>query len=96
MASIVQKTRETDWPEPMVMPSRHEKETVESRATRRLCRSPYQSVHLVTCDFHEGMLTLRGRVSSYYLKQIAQTAVLGMEGVEEVNNHVEVRSSLPR
>jgi len=96
MASIVEKTRETGWPEPTAISRRHEKETIEARATRRLCRSPYRSVRLVTCDFHEGMLTLRGRVSSYYLKQIAQTAVLGIEGVEEINNHLEVRSPFPR
>ena len=52
--------------------------------------SPYAEVRRVACEFHEGMLSLRGRVSSYYLKQIAQTVVLGMEGVEEIHNQLEV------
>lgn len=67
-----------------------EKATVEARAVSRLRRSPYPEVHRVTCEFHEGMLCLHGRVPSYYLKQIAQTAILGMDGVDEIRNQLEV------
>ncbi len=47
------------------------------------------SQHL-TCEFREGLLLLRGRVSSYYYKQVAQEAVLRLDAVEQVVNQIEV------
>lgn len=69
-----------------------QKEVAEAEAGVRLRQSPYLEVRFVTCEFHEGVLTLRGRVPTYYLKQIAQSLVLRMERVEEINNRVEVES----
>ena len=65
---------------------------MEEEAGTRLRCSAYRDIRGVTCEFHEGVLTLRGRVPSYYMKQIAQSLVLGMEGVEEINNRLEVES----
>lgn len=62
------------------------------QAARRLQESPYHELHNVRCDYHEGILTLRGRVTSFYLKQLAQTAVAKIEGVEECVNRIEVRT----
>jgi hypothetical protein len=73
-----------------------EKEVMENRASSRLQRSLYPEVRRVACEFHEGMLNLRGRVSSFYLKQVAQTAVLEMDGVDEINNLLEVVTPLDR
>jgi osmotically-inducible protein OsmY len=42
------------------------------------------------CDYHEGALILRGDVPSYFLKQLAQEAVRGVEGVEEIVNRIQV------
>jgi hypothetical protein len=67
-----------------------EKEVVEANVRSKLQQSCYQQVRCVSCQFHEGVLTLRGRVSSYYLKQIVQTLVFRMDGVVELNNRVEV------
>jgi osmotically-inducible protein OsmY len=47
----------------------------------------------VSCHFHEGVLTLRGRVGSYYLKQVAQTLVRSLESVRQVSNQLMVISS---
>lgn len=44
----------------------------------------------LTCEFREGLLLLRGRVSSYYQKQVAQEAVLHLEAVDQVVNQIEV------
>jgi hypothetical protein len=44
----------------------------------------------LSCEFREGLLLLRGRVSSYYHKQVAQEAVLRLEAVEQVVNQIEV------
>ena len=66
------------------------KQAVETEAQLRLGRSGYHELHLVSCEFHEGVLTLRGRVSTFHLKQIAQTRIRGLEGVGEINNRLEV------
>ncbi len=67
-----------------------EKRVVQAEAQARLRRSGYHELHLVSCNFHEGVLTLRGRVSSFYLKQIAQELIRRLDGAEEVNNRLEV------
>ena len=74
--------------QPVSSPS--EKEVVEANVRSKLQRSCYPSLQCVSCEFHEGVLTLRGRVSSYYLKQIVQTLVFRLDGVIELNNRVEV------
>jgi osmotically-inducible protein OsmY len=47
-------------------------------------------LHLISCEFHEGVLTLRGRVSTFYLKQVAQEMIRRLDGAGEVNNRLEV------
>jgi hypothetical protein len=59
-------------------------------ARAALRRSSYCELRDVECDFSGGILTLRGRVSSYHLKQIAQASVANVPGVVEVHNRVEV------
>jgi osmotically-inducible protein OsmY len=63
---------------------------VQAEAHSRLRNSGHQELRLVSCDFHEGVLTLRGQVSSFYLKQVAQELIRRLDGAEEVNNHLEV------
>jgi osmotically-inducible protein OsmY len=69
---------------------RSRKERVEAEARARLRESAYAGVRPILCEYYEGVLTLRGRVASYYLKQVAQTLVAGMAGVGEINNRLEV------
>jgi hypothetical protein len=59
-----------------------------ARATLR--RSSYFELRSVSCDFHGGTLTLRGRVPSYHLKQLAQASVAELPGVVKIDNCVEV------
>lgn len=47
-------------------------------------------VRSIRCEHSEGVIVLRGRVSSYYHKQLVQEAVRGLQGVEKILNHVEV------
>lgn len=49
----------------------------------------------VTCEFHDGVVTLDGRVRSFYLKQVAQTIVGKLERVEQVVNNLVVSSPVP-
>jgi osmotically-inducible protein OsmY len=68
-----------------------------ARALDELRRSTYPELWHVACEYREGILTLRGRVSSFYMKQIAQAIVQRLEGVERVVNRVEVlRTFCPR
>jgi osmotically-inducible protein OsmY len=67
---------------------------IEEAAERRLRQSRYLELRAVSCEFHEGVLTLRGRVPSYYLKQMAQSLVDRIPGVSELDNQLEV--GLPR
>jgi hypothetical protein len=61
-------------------------------AARRLHESPYHVLRSLSCEFRDGVLILRGSVDSFYLKQVAQTAVLGIPCVDSVDNRVEVES----
>jgi len=44
----------------------------------------------ISCRFHEGTLTLRGRVSRHSLKYSAQALVERLGGVRNVDNQLEV------
>jgi hypothetical protein len=59
-------------------------------AESRLRRSGYLAMEHLSCAFRDGVLTLRGRLPSYYLKQIALAVVATVEGVERIDDQVEV------
>lgn len=69
-------------------------DSVTESAKERLRSSPYLPVRSLACEFDRGVLRLRGRLSSFYQKQLAQEAVAGLLGVEEVINEVVVASVL--
>jgi carbon storage regulator CsrA len=59
-------------------------------AKQRLQTHTHLSLQRILCDFEKGRLFLRGQVPSFYLKQLAQTAVAGLDGVRQVVNEIEV------
>jgi len=63
---------------------------IAEAATECLRASPYKVLAGVACECDDGVLFLRGQVSSFYLKQHAQEAVAGVNGVTQVVNEVEV------
>jgi osmotically-inducible protein OsmY len=63
---------------------------VTEAARRRLNKSPYATVRSVSCEYDGGMLRLRGRVPTFYHKQLAQEAVADLRGVLQVVNQTEV------
>jgi hypothetical protein len=63
---------------------------ITKTAEERLRHSGYLELRNVSCDIHEGVLTLRGRVPSYHLKQLAQAILREIEGVLEMNNQLDV------
>lgn len=60
---------------------------------RLLQNSSHFELRRVDCSFAEGTATLSGRVSSFYLKQVAQTIVQQSAHVEQVDNQLHVASS---
>jgi osmotically-inducible protein OsmY len=64
--------------------------TVDDLAERRLRGSSFLALRNVCCEYHEGVLTLRGCLPTYYLKQIAQEVVAEVEGVRLISNRIEV------
>jgi osmotically-inducible protein OsmY len=77
----------------IAFPREVEGENGEDRAeaaAARLRQGLYLELRQVECSWHTGVLQLRGHVSSYYLRQIAQTLVQGLDGVEAIDNQLEV------
>jgi osmotically-inducible protein OsmY len=59
-------------------------------AEEYLGKSRYPTIRNISCRFVQGVLFLRGRVPSYYDKQLAQEAVARVGGVIQVVNDIEV------
>jgi osmotically-inducible protein OsmY len=47
----------------------------------------------ISCSYEKGVLTLQGRVPSFYLKQVLQTTLKGIPGVKRIDNRVDVVSA---
>jgi osmotically-inducible protein OsmY len=60
----------------------------------RLRDNSYRVLKNIACDYRDGVLTLRGRVPSYYLKQVAQETVARIAGVQRIDNQIEVPISV--
>jgi osmotically-inducible protein OsmY len=73
-------------PGPVMMMS----DSLLQRVERRLRESPYYYLRAIQCDCHDGDVTLRGRVPSFYLKQTVQVLVEKIDGVQQVINLVDV------
>ncbi len=68
----------------------HHVRQLQAEIRSRLQRSGHRGLDDVSCDFSRGVLTLRGRVETYYLKQLAQAVLCGLDGVEELTNDIHV------
>lgn len=55
-----------------------------------LRNSGYHTLRRVKVSISRGRVRLAGQVTSYHLKQIAQTAAMSVEGVEELENRLVV------
>jgi osmotically-inducible protein OsmY len=57
---------------------------------KALLASPHIPRHRIRLEHHEGHVVVRGAVDSYYEKQMTQEAILRVEGVERLENQLEV------
>lgn len=71
-------------------PPRAREEAVRAHVEAAFRQANYMPLRRIRCDYQEGVLTLRGRVPTFHLKQLAQTLVQSLELVLDVNNRVEV------
>ncbi len=55
-----------------------------------ISKSPFLTQRKLRYETHNGRVTLLGKVGSYYQKQMAQEALRTIEGVEEIDNKLEV------
>ena len=63
-----------------------QKATVEDS----LRQSPYTDVRQVACVVCDGVLTLRGQVTSFFHKQVALSTARQAIALEEIRNELEV------
>ena len=65
-------------------------ETIVDRLRRRFHDSMYVSLRGIECEFENGVLTLHGALPRYYVKQVMLSLMEDMEGVERIEDRVEV------
>ena len=67
-------------------------ESYEVVEAARLClrKSPYAAIRSLSCEYDHGVLVLRGRLSSFHEKQLAQVVIGHLAGVTQLIDEVEV------
>ena len=68
---------------------RHDR-VVERAAQTALCAAAHWPLRSIVCKFDDGVLMLIGQVPSYYLKQVAHVAVSEIDGVNVIDDRLEV------
>ena len=63
----------------------HKRVTEALSASR--CLFAFREISVIA---HEGHVVLHGRLPTYYLKQLAQSATMSVRGVEAIINNIEV------
>lgn len=79
---------------PLIFEREFEEPAIEEAIRRRLGQCHYHfAFNKVTWQYEDGRLTLSGRVASFYLKQVLQELLRGLNGVHNICNEVDVVSS---
>jgi osmotically-inducible protein OsmY len=80
------------------MPSKtaDERNLIRVAVERQLQASGHSDLRSVRCFVEDGVVTLFGTVSSYHMKQVAQTVVMKLELALRVENHCEVAQTPAR
>lgn len=63
---------------------------LDDRIASALERSPHFPRRNVRVETADGRVVLRGIVRSYYQKQMVQEALRSIEGIDEIENQLEV------
>ena len=70
-----------------------EDDGLRTAALARLRSSGYAGLRRLHCEVTDAVVIVHGVLPSYYLKQMAQTAILRLDGIRSVTNLVEVRGT---
>jgi osmotically-inducible protein OsmY len=66
-------------------------------AERCLRSNPHLALsNNISCEYVNGVVVLRGCLPTYYLKQLAQEAIANLEGIERIDNQIQVVSPIGR
>ena len=68
---------------------------MQAAAVEALSLSSYAALRRLNCRVLGGVVEISGSVSSFYLKQLAQAAILRVQPCGAVRNLVEVRDRSP-
>ena len=73
----------------------HDESGVEELAEQRLSENRLYNFYFreITCSYDDGVLTLDGRVPTFRLKQVLQTMLFDVDGVDRIDNRVDVVNS---
>ena len=63
---------------------------VQTRAVQALRQSSHPALRSLTVQETEESIIIFGRVKSYYLKQLAQETVADLDGVDRIDNQIQV------
>ncbi|MFM2094606.1 MAG: hypothetical protein RIS70_1730 [Planctomycetota bacterium] len=58
--------------------------------------SPHRIFRTLRCSFDDGELVIRGKLPTFYSKQLAQTALMSLKGIHHILNLVEVTDTPKR
>ena len=65
-------------------------ENLQNQIATILSNNPYLMQQKLQLEAERGHVILRGVVSSFFQKQMAQEALRQIDGVDEIENHLEV------
>jgi hypothetical protein len=68
-----------------------EDDDLRTAALELLQSSGFAALRRLCCEVTEAVVVVHGIVPSYYLKQVAQTLLLRLDGIRSVKNLVDVR-----
>jgi len=66
---------------------------LDGRVYSALQKSPYIDFSSLSCETDGGCVFLRGDVSSYFEKQMAQESLRSVEGISEIYNELQVSNT---
>ena len=71
--------------------SQDKRRSIETTARAALASSYYPALRRVSCQYDDGMLTVSGKVPTYYLKQLVLSQIHRcLDGTSAVRDNVEV------
>ncbi len=78
------------------MPPAAETDAMARRLEEAFARTPHLPLWSMTWELNGATVVLRGRVRSFYLKQLAQSVALRQAGIERVINEIDVDGTVWR